>query len=107
MFVLTVGTVGFDATRSATTHLGGVILHIGLGGGSAGFDIRRITLQEITVIGTYTYTAQDFRDTCAALFVGCLGLLDWTEPRPLADGAASFADIRTGGTAAPELILKP
>jgi L-iditol 2-dehydrogenase len=109
-FDLVVDAVGYDATRaaaSAAAHPGGVILHIGLGGGSAGFDIRRITLQEITVIGTYTYTAQDFRDTCAAMFDGRLGPLDWTEARPLSDGAAAFADIRSGRVAAPKIILKP
>jgi len=76
-------------------------------GGSAGLDIRRITLQEITVTGTYTYTAQDFRDTCAAMFSGRLGSLDWTEARPLAEGARAFADIRNGRVAAPKIILKP
>ncbi|QGY00223.1 galactitol-1-phosphate 5-dehydrogenase [Roseovarius faecimaris] len=109
-FDITVDAVGFDATRaaaSAATHPGGVILHIGLGGGAAGFDIRRITLQEITVIGTYTYTAQDFRDTCAAMFDGRLGPLDWVETRSLAEGASAFADIRSGKTSAPKIILKP
>ncbi|WP_293573027.1 alcohol dehydrogenase catalytic domain-containing protein [Phaeobacter sp.] len=110
LFDLTFDAVGFDATRemaSAATHPGGVILHTGLGGGAAGFDIRRITLQEITVIGTYTYTDQDFKDTCAAMFSGALGPLNWTEIRPLSDGAAAFDDIRAGNTAAPKIILKP
>ncbi len=110
MFDMVIDGVGFDSTRataSAHARPGGVILHIGLGGGSAGLDIRRMTLQEITFTGTYTYTAQDFRDTAAAIFAGHLGSLDWTEQRPLADGAAAFADIRSGATAAPKIILKP
>ena len=36
----------------------------------------RLTLQEITFIGTYTYTAEDFKETAAALFDGRLGDLD-------------------------------
>lgn len=110
LFDLTVDAVGYDATRAtatAATHPGGVVLHIGLGGGAAGLDIRRMTLQELTVIGTYTYTMQDFRDTCAAMIDGRLGPLDWTEIRPLSDGAAAFADIRAGTTPAPKIILKP
>ncbi len=110
IFDLTVDGVGYDGTRataSAATRPGGVILHIGLGGGTAGLDIRRMTLQEITFVGTYTYTAQDFRDTCAAMFDGRLGPLDWTETRPLSDGARAFADIREGRIAAPKIILKP
>jgi len=66
-----------------------------------------MTLQEITFIGTYTYTAQDFRDTCAALFDGRLGPLDWAETRALSDGARAFADIRAGRVAVPKIILKP
>ena len=107
---LVVDAVGYDATRAAASSAaspGGVILHIGLGGGSAGLDIRRMTLQEITFIGTYTYTAQDFRDNCAAMFDGRLGPLDWFETRPLSEGAAAFDDIRAGRIAAPKIILKP
>ncbi len=107
---LVVDAVGFAATRAAASAIvspGGVILHIGLGSSDGGLDIRRITLQEITVIGTYTYTAQDFRDTCAAMFDGRLGPLDWVETRALSDGAQAFADIRAGRTPAPKIILKP
>ncbi|MEM9707955.1 MAG: alcohol dehydrogenase catalytic domain-containing protein [Pseudomonadota bacterium] len=110
IFDIVVDAVGNDTTRaaaSAAVHPGGAILHIGLGGGAAGIDIRRMTLQEITVIGTYTYTAQDFRDTCAAMFDGRLGGLDWVETRALADGAAAFSDIRAGQVPAPKVILKP
>ena len=102
--------VGFAATRATSTkhaRPGGVICHIGLGEATGGLDIRRMTLQEITFIGTYTYTAQDFRDTAAAIFDGRLGALDWTEARPLSDGAQAFADIRAGQVAAPKIVLVP
>ncbi|WP_108816747.1 alcohol dehydrogenase catalytic domain-containing protein [Loktanella sp. Alg231-35] len=107
---LVIDGVGYAATRAdatAITRPGGVIMHIGLGEGTGGLDIRRMTLQEITFIGTYTYTAQDFRDTAAAIFDGRLGALDWTEERPLSDGAQAFADIRAGVVAAPKIILRP
>jgi len=107
---LVIDGVGYAATRAdatAITNPGGVIMHIGLGEGIGGLDIRRMTLQEISFIGTYTYTAQDFRDTAAAIFDGRLGALDWTEQRPLADGQQAFADIRAGRVAAPKIILEP
>ncbi|MEP3298142.1 MAG: alcohol dehydrogenase catalytic domain-containing protein, partial [Pseudoruegeria sp.] len=75
-----VDAVGYAATRATASALvmpGGVIAHIGLGEDTGGLDIRRITLQEIRFIGTYTYTAQDFRDTAAAIFEGRLGDLNW------------------------------
>ena len=107
---LVIDAVGFAATRataSAHAQPGGVIVHIGLGEDTGGIDVRRLTLQEIAFLGTYTYTAQDFRDTAAALFDGRLGPLDWTETRPLAEGARAFADIRAGAVAAPKIILTP
>ena len=107
---LVIDGVGYAATRAeaaAITMPGGVIMHIGLGESEGGLDIRRMTLQEITFIGTYTYTAQDFRDTAAAIFDGRLGALDWTEQRPLADGFRAFTDIRSGKVAAPKIILEP
>jgi L-gulonate 5-dehydrogenase len=109
-FDLVIDGVGYGSTRataSAHARPGGIIMHIGLGNTDPGLDIRRMTLQEITFIGTYTYTEQDFRDTAAAMFAGRLGSLDWTAARPLADGAAAFADIRAGRIAQPKIILHP
>lgn len=102
--------VGYAATRataSALARQGGVIAHIGLGEATGGLDIRRMTLQEITFIGTYTYTPQDFVDTAEAIFDGRLGALDWTEARPLAEGQGAFMDIRAGKVSAPKIVLIP
>lgn len=107
---LVVDGVGIEATRaaaSAAVRPGGVIVHIGLGSAAGGLDIRRVTLQEITFIGAYTYTAADFRDTAAAMFDGRLGALDWPVLRPLSEGAQAFADLKAGRVAAPKIILVP
>jgi len=109
-FGLVVDAVGFAATRASASALacpGGVIVHIGLGEDLGGLDIRRMTLQEITFIGTYTYTAEDFRQTARAMFDGRLGDLTWFEQRPLQDGARAFADIRNNVVAAPKVVLDP
>ncbi|UWS04831.1 alcohol dehydrogenase catalytic domain-containing protein [Phaeobacter inhibens] len=110
MVPLVVDAVGYAATRAAASACaapGGVIAHVGLGEDVGGLDVRRMTLQEITFIGTYTYTAQDFRDTAQAIFDGRLGALDWPELRPLSEGAAAFHDLRSGAVAAPKIILSP
>ncbi|WP_120505178.1 alcohol dehydrogenase catalytic domain-containing protein [Sulfitobacter mediterraneus] len=109
-FPIVIDAVGFGVTRASASSLvqpGGVIAHVGLGDHKPGFDVRRATLQEITFIGTYTYTAADFRDTAAALFDGRLGPLDWTQTRSLADGASAFADLLAGKVATPKIILDP
>ena len=107
---LLIDAVGISATREAACRLvrpGGVIVHIGLGDNDGVLDIRRMTLQEVTFIGSYTYSPQDFRDTAKAMFEGRLGSLDWFETRPLAEGSAAFSDIRMGKAAVPKIILKP
>ncbi len=109
-FDVVIDGVGYAATRataSAHARPGGVIVHIGLGEDTGGLDVRRMTLQEITFIGTYTYTPEDFRQTAAAIFEGRLGPLDWVEARPLTQGAQAFADIRSGTVAAPKILLVP
>jgi len=110
MFPLVVDAVGYAATRaiaSAHVEAGGVIAHIGLGDGEGGLDIRRITLQEITFIGTYCYTKAEFRETAEAIFDGRLGDLGWTEERPLTDGPAAFHDLDSGTVPAPKIVLRP
>lgn len=107
---LVVDAVGYEATRAAASAAvapGGVILHIGLGSDAGGLDIRRITLQEITFIGTYCYTPAEFRETASALFEGRLGALDWFETRHLDDGATAFADLLSHKVAAPKIVLSP
>lgn len=107
---LVVDAVGLAATRASASALaepGGVIVHIGLSEDHGGLDIRRMTLQEITFIGTYTYTAQDFRDTVTAMFDGRLGPLDWIETRPLQDGPRAFAALHAAQILPPKCILIP
>lgn len=107
---LVIDAVGAVATRvaaSAQVRPGGVIVHVGLLPGNEGFDIRRITLQEIVVSGSYCYTPQDFAETLAAMAAGVLGPLDWFETRPLPEGAQAFADLDAGRIAAPKLVLRP
>ncbi|MCH9844714.1 MAG: alcohol dehydrogenase catalytic domain-containing protein [Alphaproteobacteria bacterium] len=105
-----IDAVGFEQSRQTASKMvraGGVIAHIGLGSATGGLDIRRITLQEITFIGTYTYNVQDFQETAEAIFSGKLGALDWHSVIPLAEGAEAFDAIKTGKVANPKVILQP
>ena len=108
-FDLVVDAVGAAATRSAASRLvrpGGVIVHVGLLPGQDGFDIRRITLQEITVTGSYCYTPEDFAAALAALAAGHLGALGWVETRRLSEGAQAFADLDAGRVDAAKIVLE-
>ena len=109
-FDLVVDAVGgVETRRSASVAIkpGGVIVHIGLLEAEGGLDVRKMTLQEITFVGTYTYTMADFRDTVAALDAGVLGELSWIEKRPLAEGASAFRDLLEGRAGAAKIVLMP
>lgn len=105
-----IDAVGNKHTRTAAVRSarpGSVIVHIGLGDGVDGFDARRVTLQEITFVGAYTYTMTDFRATLAAMASGALGNLDWIEARTLEDGIQAFDDLLEGRTGAAKIVLHP
>ena len=105
---LVIDAVGFEPTRliaSTIVKPGGIIAHIGLGQATGGLDIRRMTLQEITFCGTYTYTAEDFRETADAIFRGAFGDFKWVEQRSLSDGAQAFADLLDGRVDAGKIVL--
>jgi threonine dehydrogenase-like Zn-dependent dehydrogenase len=106
---LVIDAVGAASTRSAASDMvrpGGVIVHAGLLPGTDGLDIRKITLQEITLTGTYCYTPTDFRQTVDALASGAMGRLRWFSERSLAEGAQAFRGIDSGAAEAPKIVLR-
>ncbi len=102
--------VGSKITRQqAFTAIkpGGVIMHIGLQDWASEIDMRKLTLAEITLLGTYTYTTADLRATVDALHRGVFGDLHWVEERPLADGPQAFVDLDQGHSASAKIVLRP
>jgi len=102
--------VGSKITRQqafAGIKPGGVVMHVGLQDWASEIDMRKLTLAEITLLGTYTYTTADLRATVNALDRGLFGDLSWVEQRPLAEGAAAFADLDQGRSAAAKIVLVP
>jgi alcohol dehydrogenase len=109
-FDYVIDAVGSKVTRQqafAAIKPGGVIMHVGLQDWASEIDMRKLTLGEITLLGTYTYTTADLRATVDALNCGMFGDLAWVEQRPLADGAAAFADLDQGRSAAAKIVLVP
>ena len=92
-------------TACAKVEPGGVIVHTGLADNQAGFDARRATLQEITFIGTYTYSAKDYKETAAHIFEGNFGNLLWSDIRHLSEGAQAFKDLKDGKISVPKITL--
>lgn len=109
-FDFVIDAVGAKATRQqafAAVKPGGVIMHIGLQDWASEIDMRKLTLAEITLLGTYTYTTADLRATVDALHRGVFGDLSWVERRPLAQGQATFEDLDAGRLATAKALLIP
>lgn len=109
-FDLVVDAVGSSKTRATAMNAlvpGGVLLSLGLQESAGGFDARKMTLGEITVVGTYTYTPSDIRAGLRALSSGQLGGLEWVETRPLSEGPEAFHDLDAGRVAAAKIVLIP
>ena len=109
-FDVVIDAVGAKATRHqaiAAIKPGGVVMHVGLQDWASEIDMRKLTLAEITLLGTYTYTTADLRATVAALARGAFGDLAWVEERPLAEGAQAFVDLDQGRCASAKVLLLP
>jgi threonine dehydrogenase-like Zn-dependent dehydrogenase len=109
-FDLVVDAVGGGVTRSMASRVvtpGGIFMHIGLMDSNEGLDIRKITLQEISFAGIYTYTREDFRAAVAAIADGLFGGLEWIKTMPLSEGAEAFDDLANGRTSAAKVVLLP
>ncbi len=107
---LVVDCVGAAATRVSafqSVRPGGVIMHVGLQDWASEIDMRKLTLAEITLLGTYTYTTEDLRTTVAYLHQGVFGACDWVDRRPLDQGASAFQDLHHGRSASAKILLKP
>jgi len=107
---LVIDAVGARATRNAAlvaVKPGGVVLHIGLADWASEIDMRKLTLGEISLIGTYTYSTADLRAAASALYEGAFGDLAWVEERSLAEGAQAFRDLDQGRAAAAKIVLRP
>jgi alcohol dehydrogenase len=109
-FDYVIDAVGSAATRQAAlaaVRPGGVVMHIGLQDWASEIDMRKLTLAEITLLGTYTYSTADLRATVAALARGVFGDLSWVAVRPLSEGASAFQDLHLGRLAAAKVVLEP
>ncbi|AEG93833.1 alcohol dehydrogenase catalytic domain-containing protein [Ramlibacter tataouinensis] len=102
--------VGSAATRTMALHAvapGGTVVHVGLADGASEIDMRKLTLAEVTLAGSYTYTGADLRAAVRALAAGRFGDLSWVDERPLDEGPQAFADMAAGRVGAAKILLRP
>lgn len=106
---VSVDAVGVDQTVSAaleSVQLGGSVCLVGMGAPTLSLSAFRVSTDEKSLVGSFTYSAQDFRD--AAEWVssgpGDIGALISRQVR-IEDGPQAFADLARGdGTAGKVLV---
>ena len=109
-FDLILESVGLEVTRHQAIKSiapGGTIVHIGLTQPSGTFNFKKLTIQEVTLVGTYCYTNKDFQKALEILTDKKLGNLGWIEYRDLKKGSEAFDEIHNGTCVAPKIILVP
>ncbi len=109
-FDLVIEAVGGGETRKlaiAACRRGAVVVHVGLKDNSGELDMRKFTMGEITLLGSYTYQTRDLLESVRALHSGVLGPLEWVDERPLSAGPAAFSALSQGNTPAAKIVLRP
>ncbi len=103
-----IDAAGFLPTRSQAMEIinsGGVILNVGLGINETPLPINDQIRSEITILGTFTYTKQDFKDAIKLLVEGKISHQGWSEKRPLEAGQQSFTDLVNGQVVNSKIFL--
>jgi len=102
-----VGSEKTNALSVSSVRAGGVVVNVGLLSWSSNIDIRKITLQEIKLVGCYTYNMEDFRSALKSIENGDFGDLSWIEEMPLSETNLAFQSLHNGTMASAKVILKP
>lgn len=106
-----INCVGVQATREQGMNLvdsGGTIVIMGLGHGNSSLPVNHLVRQEISFIGSYTYSYSDFQQAVSLLQQGKIDIEGWTQTRSLADGPpAAFQELVRGKSEFSKIFLKP
>jgi len=102
-----VGSEKTNALSIASVKAGGTVVNVGLLSWTSNIDIRKITLQEVKLVGCYTYNMEDFRSALKAIENGDFGDLSWIEEMPLSETDLAFKSLHNGTMASAKVILKP
>lgn len=104
-----IDAAGFEPTRKQALEIinnGGVIMNLGLGIDETPLRINHLIRSEITVLGSFCYTKQDFYDALKLIVEGKISKDGWSEIRPLEEGLQAFRELVSGKTAKSKIFLQ-
>jgi 2-desacetyl-2-hydroxyethyl bacteriochlorophyllide A dehydrogenase len=103
-----IDAAGFIPTRQEAVQIvnpGGVIMNIGLGIDETPIPINQTIRSEITQLGSFCYTKQDFYDALQLLISGKINESIWSEVRTIEEGHQSFEDLVNGKVIKSKIFL--
>jgi len=103
-----IDAAGFLPTRTEALELinaGGVVMNIGLGIDETPLRINHAIRSEITLLGSFAYTKQDFHDAVQLLVGGKISGEGWSEIRPLDEGENAFKELVAGNVSNSKVFL--
>jgi len=102
--------VGVQPTREQAMRLvnpGGRIIMVGLGQQVSSLPVNDLVRQEIALLGSYTYSDQDFRQALELIQAGRITAEGWTRSRKLSEGPAAFRELVDGKADVSKIFLVP
>jgi threonine dehydrogenase-like Zn-dependent dehydrogenase len=105
-----IDAAGFQPTREAAlkwVNPGGTVMNIGLGIDQTELRINHLIRNEIEILGSFCYSADDFHDAVALLTSGRITEQGWTEIRPMSEGEQAFAELVAGRVTNGKIFLRP
>ncbi len=106
-----IDTGGTATTRRLAVECaraGGRVVLMGLHDGDMDATARTIVREEISVLGSFAYSREEFTEAIELVRAGVLdGVLKSCDVRPLADGPRAFRELADGSIAPLRIILRP
>lgn len=102
--------VGVRQTREtaiAKVNSGGKVILVGLGQDETALPMNHVVRQEISLIGSYTYSETDFSQAVDLLTSGAIVRDGWTGACGLSGAAEAFASLADGTCEYGKMIINP
>jgi threonine dehydrogenase-like Zn-dependent dehydrogenase len=102
-----VGVSGSVADALVATAFGGTVCLVGMGAPQLALDAYRVSTEERTLVGSFTYTAQDFRDAAAWVATAPPELAALISREvSLDDAPATFVQMAAGDQPAGKILVR-
>ena len=108
--VVVFDAVGRSVTRQAAVTAAGsgaTVVLVGLHDSETTFEVNNMIRSEVTLIGSYAYTMQEFRRAVELLAMGEVPTEAWMDVRGLDAGPDSFVELVDSPGAATKIMLIP